>query len=153
MTTPLAISSTGLTSLTQPPSLSYTTVPTIGSSQIGFISQTTGGITNATTTTSAVMCSISIPNVGVYLFTFTANAIRTGSNALGLNLYSGTSVGTLTTFMTGCYIYGSSAYANTGSMSYIASITTSSSFVGLKCQTTTGTATVQTCGLQAVRIA
>jgi hypothetical protein len=153
--TPLAISASGLTSLTQPPALSYTTVPTVGSSQIGYISQTTGGVTNATTSLSGVMCSAFIPNVGFYLFTFNATVIGTGSNALTLSLYSGNAAtaGALTTVLTGFQIYASSAYSNTGSTVYVASINTSNSYVGLKCLTTTGTATVQTCGLQAIRIA
>jgi hypothetical protein len=49
------------------------------------------------------------------------------------------------------YILASST-SNTGSMSYIASITAANTVVGLKCTTTTGNISVSSSQVQSVRI-
>jgi hypothetical protein len=131
-----------------PPALSYSSVPTIGSTQIGFVSTNTGGSgTTATTSLSTALASITL-NVGVYLFHCTVNtSVGTGSNALTASLYAGS------TYIFGAYCLGSTTSSNSVSFSYCYANTANGTVFSVKALTSTGTMPITGSLIQAVRIA
>jgi hypothetical protein len=131
-----------------PAALSYTSVPTIGSSQIGYVSTNTGGSgTTATTSLSAALASITL-NVGVYIFNCSVNvSLGTGSNALTASLYAGS------TYVFGTYCLGSTTSSNSLSFTYCYANNTNGTVFSVKALTSTGTMPITASLIQAVRIA
>ena len=147
MTTPLAISSTGLTSLTQPPSLSYTGSPTLISTQQGYLTPATGGTITGVGTTSTTLASITL-NVGVYLFMCQTNASVasvSGANLL-LSLYIGS------TYTGGSFVLTSTTTTSTALVVCGGVVSANSTVCAIKCQTSTGTVNVSASSIQSMRM-
>jgi hypothetical protein len=138
----------GALTIAAPPALSYTTVPTINSNQIGYISSNAGGSgTTATTSLSAALASITL-NVGVYIFNCSVNvSLGTGSNALTASLYAGS------TYVFGTYCLGSTTSSNSLSFTYCYANNTNGTVFSVKALTSTGTMPITASLIQAVRIA
>jgi len=134
--------------LASPPALSYTSVPTIGSSQIGYLSQASGGSVSITTTLSSDLCSITL-GMGVYIFSYYAT-IGTGSgSSVAVSLYeNGTTLSN-----SGYYISPSSTNSNTGSMTFMRTNTANSTVYSLRSLISLGSILISNSFLQAVRIA
>jgi hypothetical protein len=131
-----------------PPALSYTSVPTIGSSQIGYVSTNAGGSgTTATTSLSAALASITL-NVGAYIFNCSVSvSLGTGSNALTASLYAGS------TYVFGTYCLGSTTSSNSLSFTCCYANNTNGTVFSVKALTSTGTMPITASLIQAVRIA
>jgi hypothetical protein len=144
----LSLDTTGLMTLIAPPALGYTSVPTLVASQIGFISQATGGVASITTTLSSNLCSITLA-MGVYLFSYMATIGTASAGNLALSLYANG----ITITNSGFYITPSNTVMNSGSLTFIATNTANSTVYSIKAITSTGTISISNSLLQAVRIA
>ena len=134
--------------LASPPALSYTSVPTIGSSQIGFVSQQAGGTTGITTTLSSNLCSITLA-MGVYLFSYYASIGTSTGGSTTVGLYeNGTAINNA-----GFYIAPSSTTQNSGSQTFIKTNTANNTVYSIKALIATGSVQMSNSLLQAVRIA
>jgi len=130
-----------------PPALSYTTVPTLGSTQQGCITNGTGGAMLNVGPSSTTLASISL-NVGVYLFTCQTNSTTASvSNAnLLLSLYIGA------TYASGTYVLTSTAVASTAAVVCGGTVTANGTVCSIKCQLSSGTVNILTSSIQAIRI-
>ena len=134
--------------LASPPALSYTSVPTIGSSQIGYLSQASGGSASITTTLSSDLCSITL-GMGVYIFSYYAT-IGTGS---GSSVAVSQDENGITLSNSGYYISPSSTNSNTGSMTFMRTNTANSTVYSLRSLISLGSILISNSFIQAVRIA
>ena len=142
------LTTTGNTTMATPPALSYTTVPTIGSSQIGFVSQQAGGTIGITTTLSSNLCSITLA-MGVYLFSYYASIGTSTGGSTAVGLYeNGIAVNNA-----GFYIAPSSTTQNSGSQTFIKTNTANNTVYSIKANIATGSVQMSNSLLQAVRIA
>ena len=130
-----------------PPALSYTTVPTLGSTQQGCITNGTGGAMLNVGPSSTTLVSITL-NVGVYLFTCQTNSTTASvSNAnLLLSLYIGA------TYASGTYVLTSTAVASTAVIVCGGTVTANGTVCSIKCQLSSGTVNILTSSIQAIRI-
>ena len=134
--------------LASPPALSYTSVPTIGSSQIGYLSQASGGSASITTTLSSDMCSITL-GVGVYIFSYYATIGTGPGSSVAVSLYENG----IALSNSGYYISPSSTNSNTGSMTFMRTNTANSTVYSLRSLISLGSILISNSFLQAVRIA
>jgi len=142
------LTTTGNTTMATPLALSYTSVPTIGSSQIGFVSQQAGGTTGITTTLSSNLCSITLA-MGVYLFSYYASIGTSTGGSTAVGLYeNGTAINNA-----GFYIAPSSTTQNSGSQTFIKTNTANNTVYSIKAMIATGSVQMSNSLLQAVRIA
>ena len=142
------LTTTGNTTMATPPALSYTTVPTIGSSQIGFVSQQAGGTIGITTTLSSNLCSITLA-MGVYLFSYYASIGTSTGGSTAVGLYeNGIAINNA-----GFYIAPSSTTQNSGSQTFIKTNTANNTVYSIKALIATGSVQMSNSLLQAVRIA
>ena len=132
-----------------PQVLSYATVPTITSNQVGY---TLGGTSNSTadlTSTTSIYQTLTL-NAGVYIITATIAVGSTGSNVgIGLYIYQGTSQ------LPGGFSYfinSTIAYTSNQVICYVSNSTASQSYT-LRAGTAAGTASYVNSFFQAVRIA
>ena len=142
------LTTTGNTTMATPLALSYTSVPTIGSSQIGFVSQQAGGTTGITTTLSSNLCSITLA-MGVYLFSYYASIGTSTGGSTAVGLYeNGIAINNA-----GFYIAPSSTTQNSGSQTFIKTNTANNTVYSIKALIATGSVQMSNSLLQAVRIA
>jgi hypothetical protein len=130
-----------------PPALNYTTVPTLGSTQQGCITNGTGGASLNVGPSSTTLASITL-NVGVYLFTCQTNSTTasvSGANLL-LSLYIGATYGS------GTYVLTSTTQACTANVVYAAVVSANSTVCSIKMQTSSGTVSIVASYIQAIRI-
>jgi hypothetical protein len=131
-----------------PPALNYTTVPTLGSTQQGCITNGTGGAVLNLGTAITTLASITL-NVGVYLFTCQTNptvASVSGANVL-LSLYIGA------TYTSGTYVLTSTAVASTAVIVCGGTVTANGTVCSINCKTSSGTVNILTSSIQTIRIA
>jgi hypothetical protein len=134
-----------------PPALSYTSVPTIGSSQIGYNISSGIVIGGTLTTTVANLCSITV-NQGVYLIigTLTVNGWLAGTgNGTAMTIFVGSSQHNNAPAVYG--VNSSFSYSTT-TQQFVATCTSSQN-ISLRASVNNNSSTIINSTIQAVRIA
>lgn len=145
------LTTTGNTTMATPPALSYTSVPTIGSSQIGYNISSGIVIGGTLTTTVANLCSITV-NQGVYLIigTLTVNGWLAGTgNGTAMTIFVGSSQHNNAPAVYG--VNSSFSYSTT-TQQFVATCTSSQN-ISLRASVNNNSSTIINSTIQAVRIA
>jgi hypothetical protein len=133
-----------------PPALSYTTVPTLASSQIGYNVSSGIVIGGTLTTTVTNLCSVTV-NQGVYLIisSLTTNGWLSGTgNGTAMSIYVGSSQ--LSSSPT---VYGlNSSFSYTTTPLHAVAVCTAGQNISLRAATNNSSSTIINCTIQAVRI-
>ena len=133
--------------LAQPPTLTYTTLPTLTASQVGYLYNFQSSSVASATTTMSTINTFTLP-IGVYVFNCSVTTSPSPlTGPLQLLLYAGSS------YLTSHYISVSPSVNSSGSFSMTYAITTNNTVVAMKSQTSSGTVFIAEALHQATRIA